>query len=29
MRDPAYDHLRFFRLRTTHEVDAFLASTTR
>lgn len=29
MRDPAYDHLRFLRLRTTHEVDAFLASTTR
>jgi adenylate kinase family enzyme len=25
MRDPAYDHLRFVRLRTTAEVDAFLA----
>jgi adenylate kinase family enzyme len=29
MHDPVYDHLRFFRLCTTHEVDAFLASTSR
>jgi len=29
MHDAAYEHLRFVRLRTTHEVDVFLASTSR
>jgi hypothetical protein len=29
MRDPAYNHLRFLRLRTAHEIDWFLASISR
>jgi adenylate kinase family enzyme len=29
MHDSAYDHLRFVRLRTAHQVDGFLASTSR
>jgi adenylate kinase family enzyme len=29
MHDPAYDRLRFVRLRTPHEIDGFLASTSR
>jgi hypothetical protein len=29
MHDPAYDRLRFVRLRTPHEIDEFLAASAR